>query len=283
MTQNTIFTSPAGDADVTLVPMTPAHLDGALALSQAAGWPHRREDWANFLGISQGIVALCAGEVVGTGMCSIFDGRARLSLIIVSEKMRSRGLGRRIMTALIALGGDLPMSLTATEDGFPLYRKLGFETATTVSQYQGIARAGTELLAGAGIRRAGEADMAALLDMDRKATGAGRAPLLQALAARGKMWIADKGFACLVPFGRGLVLGPLAAADLDTAQALLAQVVADCDGMFLRVDTDPAQGLVPMLTARGLMPVGDGTVMHRSAAPVPEGMTAFALASQALG
>lgn len=279
-------TTPGAGADpaaVTLASMTEAHLNAAHALSKAAGWPHRREDWANALALSQGVVALCGGAVVGTGMCTRFDGRARLSLIIVAAQMRGRGLGRRIVTELIACGGELPMSLTATQDGYPLYRKLGFETATGVAQYQGILRTPGPAPQHPDIRPVAAGEMGAIFDMDRRATGTGRAALLKALAARGQFWRADAGYICRVPFGRGLVLGPLVAADLATAQALLATAAAGCAGAFLRVDTNPALGMVPMLTAHGLRKVDEGRVMHRGAAPLTQGMTAFALASQAYG
>ena len=45
---------------MTFRPFGAEHLDAALRLSRAAGWPHRREDWALIAGLSKGVVALDA-------------------------------------------------------------------------------------------------------------------------------------------------------------------------------------------------------------------------------
>jgi len=57
---------------LTLAPFSPGHLPGALALSQAERWPHRAEDWAQFLSLSQGVVALVDGQVAGTALLTRF-------------------------------------------------------------------------------------------------------------------------------------------------------------------------------------------------------------------
>ena len=64
-----------------LTAFTPAHLPQALRLSQQAGWPHRAEDWALTLSVSQGVVALDEGRVVGTALCSPFGPVASSSMV----------------------------------------------------------------------------------------------------------------------------------------------------------------------------------------------------------
>ena len=60
---------------LTFAPFAPAHLEGALRLSQEAGWPHRMEDWRLVQRISRGVVvlgftaallSLLSGSVVAT-------------------------------------------------------------------------------------------------------------------------------------------------------------------------------------------------------------------------
>jgi hypothetical protein len=43
---------------IALAPLEAHHLDGAVALSREAGWPHRREDWTMIWSLSEGRVAL---------------------------------------------------------------------------------------------------------------------------------------------------------------------------------------------------------------------------------
>lgn len=104
----------------------PDHLDAAVELSRQAGWPHRKEDWALVLSISNGFVALENGRVVGTAMATLLgDGCATVNMVIVDEAMRGRGLGRRLMDAAIGATEKRECRLVATADGLPLYQKNG--------------------------------------------------------------------------------------------------------------------------------------------------------------
>ncbi|SIT53048.1 hypothetical protein BQ8794_10418 [Mesorhizobium prunaredense] len=57
---------PMNTQSVTFAPFEAHHLEEATALSRAAGWPHRKEDWAMIWSLSEGQVALEGGRVVGT-------------------------------------------------------------------------------------------------------------------------------------------------------------------------------------------------------------------------
>ena len=115
----------------------PDHMDAALRLSRAAGWPHRATDWALVAGLSRGIVALEAGEVVATALATPFGPVAMANMIIVDERLRGRGLGRQVMEHALALAEPQEWRLVATQSGLPLYRKLGFVECGLVHQHQG--------------------------------------------------------------------------------------------------------------------------------------------------
>jgi GNAT superfamily N-acetyltransferase len=258
-----------------------AHLEGALALSKAAGWPHRLEDWQNILAVSRGSAVLDGERIVGTGICSAFDGRARLNMIIVDESMRGRGLGRRLVEALLALAGEGPVTLVATEDGFPLYRKFGFEPAEVIAQWQGILNMAPAMPPS--VQRATSADLQTILAMDHSGWGGDRASMLLPLLERGEVFISKEGFAVRAAFGRGTTIGPVVARDLEGAKQLLAAALQGLDGKFVRIDSAPHLGLIESLPSFGFSSVGDGTTMHRGSAPKPGLYIAFCLASQALG
>ena len=267
----------------------PEHIDGAVALSRQAKWPHRPEDWRMVLELSAGTVAVDDhGRVVGTILMTPF-GRdcATINMVIVDEALRGRGLGRRLMDAALTLAGDRPLRLTATEDGLPLYRKLGFVECGGVRQHQGPVAA---LAAPGSVAPAGDDDMAAIRPLDRGAFGADRGALIDRLAALGQLAVVQRGgtvegFAAIRPFGRGDVIGPVVAADLHDAKALVGFFAASRTGAFLRVDTPDDAGLARWLTDIGLVEVGGGIAMRRPAQA--RAATAhpilFALASQALG
>lgn len=261
-----------------LAAFTPAHLPQALRLSQQAGWPHRAEDWALTLSVSQGVVAVDEGRVVGTALCSAFGPVATLNMIIVDEAMRGRGLGRALMEAIIALAGDREMRLIATTDGLPLYEKLGFRASGQIAQHQGLAIATAPELP---VASGSPADIDRLADADRAASGMDRASLLRDIAAGGEVLICNAGFALLRDFGRGRVVGPVVASDTATARALLAEAARRCESSFLRVDLRAEQDLGGFAATLGLAHAGGGTAMTRN--PRTPAPTTQALISQALG
>ena len=275
--------------DITLTTFGPEHLQGAVALSHEAKWPHRPEDWRMTLGLSAGTVAIDAdGRVVGTALMTPYgQDCATVNMVIVDEALRGRGLARRLMTAALTLAGGRPLRLVATADGLPLYRKLGFVECGEIRQHQGAVQA---IAAPADIRYAAEGDIAAIKALDRVAFGADRRSLIDVLAANGQVAVlrhdgAIDGFAAIRPFGRGEVIGPVVAADAADAKALVAFFAAPRSGAFLRVDTPSDSGLAGWLAEIGLVEVGGGIVMHKPARTggASPRATVFALASQALG
>ncbi|API56121.1 GNAT family N-acetyltransferase (plasmid) [Rhizobium leguminosarum] len=275
-------------SQIEIVPFGPDHLEAAVALSRQAGWPHRTEDWQLALALSDGMVAVEDGRVVGTVLVTPYKRDcATINMVIVDETMRGRGLGRKLMDAALLAAGDRPLRLVATTAGLPLYQKLGFHETGTVAQHQGLAG---EIAAPAETQAATDADLPAIAALDRLAFGADRERLLSYFTGIGEFAVIRRdghvsGFACLRPFGRGEVIGPVVAADLGEARKLIEHFIAKRPGQFLRVDTTAETGLSPWLAEHGLAHVGGGITMkmplvHRGADPA---VTTFALASQALG
>ncbi len=266
-------------------PLTPAHLDGAVALSRAEGWPHRLEDWALILGLSRGIAALDGDRLVGTAMATPFEPAGTLNMIVVARDWRGRGLARAMMERLMD-GEARQWRLVATADGLPLYAKLGFVETYRIVQQQGTV---VPVAAPEGVAWAEPGDTDAIAALDRAATGMDRAGLVAALAGAGRLAvIRDEsglaGYAALRPFGHGEVAGPVVARDAADARRLLAFLFAGRPGAFLRVDIPEASGLGDWLAAQGLAPVGGGIAMIRGGVPAAASeFQSFALAAQALG
>ncbi|GGF47965.1 N-acetyltransferase [Aliidongia dinghuensis] len=275
--------------NIALIAFGPEHIDGAVALSRQAKWPHRPEDWRMVLELSSGTVAVThQGRVVGTILMTPY-GRdcAAINMVIVDEALRGRGFGRRLMDAALTLAGDRPLRLTATEDGLPLYRKLGFVECGEIRQHQGPVK---EIAAPGNVGLAAADDIAAIKSLDRDAFGVGRGALIDRLAVHGQLAVvrrngAVEGFAAIRTFGRGEVVGPVVAANMQDAQALIGFFAAVRTGAFLRVDTPGDSGLAPWLSELGLLEVGGGVAMRKPAKAGREnaGPAIFALASQALG
>lgn len=282
------------DTPIAFQDFAEPHLDGAHRLSVEARWPHRREDWALVMDLSQGVAALDGERVVGTAFVTPFGPAATINMVIVAEAMRGRGLGRALMERVLAAAGPRDARLTATADGLPLYEKLGFRATGMIHQHQGVPSVPPPVPGS--VAWAETPDLDTLAALDRIASGMERRPLLDRLARLGRFAVltdagAVTGFAALRAFGRGEVIGPVVAPDPQAAMALIDFVIANRPGAFLRVDTPDPAALSAFLESRGLARAGDGIPMVRGgdapaatgAAPAGPAAKTYALASQALG
>jgi predicted N-acetyltransferase YhbS len=208
--------------------------------------------------------------------------------VIVDTSERGRGLGRQLMDGALSLATDRSLRLIATESGLPLYEKLGFQKGSAVVQHQGcVAQPVADT---AGIRPARPDDLAAITALDREAYGADRSHLLSHLAHVARLAVLERagrvsGFSALRRFGHGEVIGPVVAADIDDAKALMSHFLSSRIGAFVRIDTDASTKLGPWLADIGLVYVGGGIAMSRPprTASKYRSIATFALASQAFG
>ncbi|MDU3935075.1 MAG: GNAT family N-acetyltransferase [Serratia liquefaciens] len=234
-----------GAADVA-----PAHL-----LSQKIQWPHRLEDWQQAWSLGGGVIAEVEGDVVGCALRWLWgDQRATLGLVIVAEQCRGQGIARAMLQQMIAPLPDYQLHLVATDQGKPLYQKLGFIDQGLLAQHQCRempAGHTAPLPKGASLRPALPQDLATLVELDLAASGLSRQPLLAAMLA--------------------------------SAEQALVALCLPCQGEFVRVDTPLASGLSPWLAERGLPCVDTPTIMVRGVPHRPDCDVAltFSLVSQA--
>lgn len=263
----------------------PRHLDGALALSCAAGWPQRLEGWAASLSVSKGVVALHGDRVAGTALFG--DTAATAKLIIVDRQLRGRGLGRRLTIAPLALACDRTCSLVTTAEGLPLCEKHGFSATRETYQHQGNCRS----RGATGRHRVGRPAMPARFGCIRQ-RGLWRGPAGPADADR-----REREIRCAAPCcrdhrlrGRPAVwpgscdrAGP--GPDEKMARQLIHCVAASRKGQFLRIEVPGDSGLSQWLAGLGFPYAGSGIAMtcgdsDSSYAHTPQ---TFALATQAFG
>jgi predicted N-acetyltransferase YhbS len=280
------------EAMVNLRHMTAQDLTAAHDLSHEQKWPHRIEDWEMLFQLGFGYVAERDGEVIGTAMAWLYgDDAATLGMVIVSPRAQGMGIGRRLMEAVLNDLGDRTVLLNATDEGAPLYRKLGFEPIGPVFQHQGAAFAVpmAELIPDERVRPLGAKDMDVLRDLARQATGMNRDALLDALVpgAQGVVLTRSNepvGFALFRRFGRGYVVGPTIAPDTGGAKALISHWLGSNSGIFCRLDVPEESGLSGWLDELGLPCVGRVMRMVRGKPIDPKApVKTFSLTTQALG
>jgi|FEC22Drversion2_1045045.scaffolds.fasta_scaffold00459_26 GNAT superfamily N-acetyltransferase len=280
-------------AKTTLRPMHAGDLAAMHRLARQMSWPHRPEDCAQLFALGAGIVAVdAAGLTIGVGLRWSFGDVGTIGLVLVAPDRQGRGIGRALMTALIADSGSHALMLNATAEGLPLYEKLGFVSTGLVRQHQGRLTAEGALPPAPDVplRRAEPADCAAICALDAAVFGADRSALIRRLVASGDAWLVDRAgqpaaFAILRPFGRGTIIGPIVAPSEDDAIALAAAAAKAAPPGVVRADIPAeAERLAGWLTASGLTAIDTVTVMLRGSWPVTRtGLQRYGLALQAWG
>jgi GNAT superfamily N-acetyltransferase len=284
----------SSSANSMLRPMQAGDLAAMHRLAQQMSWPHRAEDCAQLFALGAGTVAVDGtGSTVGVGLRWSF-GRdvGTIGLVLVAPERQGRGIGRALMTALIADLEPRALMLNATAEGLPLYEKLGFVSTGFVQQHQGRLAEASVLpsVPAVPVRRAAVADHTALCALDAAAFGTDRSPLVSRLLADGEAWVVERagqpaGIAVLRAFGRGMIIGPIVAASEDEAIALVAAAAKAAPPGVLRVDIlADAERLATWLTAAGLPAIDTVTIMLCGNWPATQTtLRRFGLALQAWG
>lgn len=135
--------SPSCPPHLHLRPLRDDDLAAAWAMSQALRWPHRQEDWADYLHQAQAhgqAVAACKDEtLIGTALVWHWGSQqASIGMVIVTPEWQGRGIGRHLLRQLLHDLDGRNVLLHATEAGMPLYASLDFVPSGRCRQYQGI-------------------------------------------------------------------------------------------------------------------------------------------------
>ena len=244
--------------------LTDRDVDAALALSASCGWNQRAEEWHMMLQIApSGTFTACTPDgIVGTAIGIDYGNFGWIAMMLVNPAWRSRGLGARLLEAAMgAVPPELPIRLDATPLGRPLYERYGFVLESSLTRHVRPADAGPPPASSRDVRPLAESDLAAVMRLDDRISGAHRhSPLRWAFGdAPRYAWIGEKagdGLPALSQskgrkdaadaetsgycLGRGGRLfdhvGPIVADATESATALAAAAIAGSDGRALVID-----------------------------------------------
>lgn len=272
--------------------MTENDVDAAHKLSLSVRWPHRLQDWAFIQRLGAGYVAEDEQGVIGTVMCwSHGTEFASVGMVIVAAEKQGKGIGRHLMSMVMAELGKRNVILNATESGQGMYSNIGFTPIGDVHQHQGTVFESRliPLQPGERIRPLGLRDGAKLAALGGRAAGMPRGTVTAALLDASECVVIDRydeviGCAMLRRFGHGYAIGPVIAPDIERAKALISHWTGTYAGSFVRIDVPAACAISPWLDELGLVQVDSVVTMVRGEAPRQDGaMRTFAIVNQALG
>lgn len=188
-----------------------------------------------------------------------------VGMLLVARRHGGRGLGRRLMEEALGAAGGRTAFLYATEEGRPLYAKLGFRVVDEITAYGGVFRQPGRPQPAAGLRAATGPDLPAITQIDRQGFGADRSMLLSRLFGFSERAVLAAGGYAATWDNLGVVhAGPLVADSVTTAQALL-EAALPSEATTARVDlhSDAAAALGNWLADRGLAPRATAPLMVR--------------------
>ena len=266
------------------------HLPQALELSQALQWPYRFDDWAFALELGRGFAVEIEERLAGTALWWPYGERyGSAGMIIVAAQDQRKGIGGVLMDALLADAADRALILNSTAEGMALYTRLGFVPYGCVHQHQAVLDRPPAAEAAEGLRSFVPEDRPAIQALDEAATGMERRALIDALLEISDVRVIERGglisgYGCVREWGRGVVIGPVIAADAADARALITSPAAPHVGRFVRIDVPEAMGLSPWLESIGLPQVDHVVSMALGQPPLTDpGKRLFALSNQSLG
>ncbi|BBE34095.1 N-acetyltransferase [Sphingosinicella microcystinivorans] len=273
-----------------VIPLTHAHLDQALGLSQVLNWPYRLEDWKFALELGHGLAVEAEGQLVGTALWWSYGAAfASVGMIIVSPNAQRQGIGARLMAAMLTEAAGRRVILNSTREGEALYTRLGFRPYGAVTQHQAVLASAPPVDPGVPVRSARPEDSCAIKAIDETASGMDRRRMLDALLAIADTVVVERGgeitgYGCVRRWGRGGVIGPVIARDAVDARAIIAALAASHEGDFVRIDVTQKCGLASWLVEIGL-PQTDRVISMSLGEPpqAAPGAILFALSNQSLG
>jgi GNAT superfamily N-acetyltransferase len=242
---------------LSITALTPAAMEGCLALSAEAGWNQNAADWDVFFrsgtvfGIGDARCPVATGAVLPYS-----GGFGWVSMVLVTAAQRGKGLGTRVLRRCIeALGAQgLCPVLDATPAGERIYRPLGFRTQLGLTRWRGTGGGAVP----ARVRPLTPTELSVAAAADAAAFGAERGTLLRDLLDRAPAQAfrtaEGTGFVLARPGRQALQIGPLVADSEAEAATLLDAALARAEGPVLLDLADRWTALAAQLRARGFTP-----------------------------
>jgi GNAT superfamily N-acetyltransferase len=215
-----------------IVGLEEADAAGGLALSTEAGWNQNEADWRFFLGkgIVFGVRDRDRKLVATAALLPYTDTDAWISMVLVTESWRRKGLATRLVDACISAATKLGVTawLDATPAGAAVYGPLGFTPTIQLRRLRRAASATTS-------RKLPTGKLGDFLTLDISAMGFGRRDLLEELSERADSRLYSSGDAmALIRDGRtARHIGPVFAESAAHALAIVSDIAAGESGPLL--------------------------------------------------
>ncbi|PPA93484.1 GNAT family N-acetyltransferase [Brevibacillus laterosporus] len=271
-------------------------IPGLIELSSSVGWDYDQNEINTIM--SSGNVyghRNQEGRIISSAAIIPYGSHlASIGMVIVNQEYRGLGLGRKAtQKCLESIPDHLPAMLIATEDGKPMYEKMGFHCTDYVhkylcSNYQSIHFSKNIDVT---IMPMYKEDLSQVIEIDKDAFGAKREVFLLHRYNQAKEAVVVKnpdgrvvgyGFSVLGPVN--LILGPIVAPNTDLAYEIFDQLAKQHQGN-LRIDVPSGNEIfMSYVETCGFEKVSQPPIMITNTIELPpRNKTLFGIAAQIFG
>ena len=216
------------DAPTTLRLLTEKDVPAAMELSVQAGWNQTPEDWRMLIQLDvKGCFGVeVEGQLVATTTLLCY-GRALawVGMVLTRVEWRGRGFARNLLATALARADQLGIAtvkLDATDQGQPVYEKMGFRAEQPVERWfrEGSSRTGQRTVSQEILNKTS-------LDLDSEAFGTDRLHLLRELGKRSAISTTTGAYLFSRPGRVSDYIGPCVAKNREAAQRLIEARIRD--------------------------------------------------------
>ncbi|EJR55729.1 hypothetical protein IIM_00821 [Bacillus cereus VD107] len=245
-------------------------------LSEVVGWDYNLEEIETILnsGIIYGVQNE-QGEIIASAAIILYGGAlASIGMVIVHPDYKGRGIGKMITEACIgSVSEKTPIMLIATDEGKPLYEKLGFRTVSYVSKYicnsynKNYKCVGNEEY----IVNYEECDLEEIIQIDEDAFGTNREEFLKCRIIQSEQCIVIKdiqqnvlGYGMSIQTPENKIIGPVVAKNDAMAMRIVHYLAREHNGK-LRIDVPEGKGnFMKELEITGFQKVNKPPIMMKN-------------------
>jgi GNAT superfamily N-acetyltransferase len=215
--------TPEGDGDAMLRILKISDIPAALELSAQAGWNQTADDWGTLIELApQSCLAIeIGGDLAATTTLLCFGQRlAWVGMVLTKAAYRGRGFAKRLLTRALHYADGMgieTVKLDATDQGRPLYEKIGFRIEQPVARWHRPASASATSTAVPSSELSGDDWYMA----DRHAVEVNRSELLDRLSRFGPPLQGPTSFLFTRPGRCATYLGPCVCAEETAARKLI--------------------------------------------------------------
>ncbi|MBP0725311.1 GNAT family N-acetyltransferase [Bacillus sp. RG28] len=271
-------------------------IPGLIELTASMGWDYDTDELKTIM--SSGIIYGHKnedGKIISSAAIVEYDSKlAWIGIVSVNEEYRGLGLGRIVTQKCIeSVSNNVTSMLIATEEGKPMYEKMGFVTRDCIHKFlcdQYVFK-GTVNVSNYSIMPMEKKDLTQVLKIDKDAFGVDRKNLLINRIAQSKDSLVVKnidgeiiGYGLTVLGPVNLILGPIVANNPETATLILNHLIKSYEGKY-RIDVPSGnEKFMSYLKERGFVQVSQPPIMINNSMQLPpRNNTYFGIVAQAFG